>query len=135
MLPEAHIIHVIEDPREIVAQRKTLKSITLKEVEDISSSWLVALVETKQQAQFCSHYMEVKSNEIIEDPFYQGKRILEFLKVEVSREKPGTQVEQYLDLKQEQANTNGTRSLLNQEENALIESITGQTLYDIGLDN
>jgi glycosyltransferase involved in cell wall biosynthesis len=131
-LPEAYFIHVIEDIRSILARKKASGSLSGPVIENITSDWVMSVIETKQQAQFCSHYLEVKIEDFLFDPSGQGQKILEFLDINASLDDLNGLLKNAKYNDEASLNLSSDEAALSAEEILIVESIAGMTLSDSG---
>lgn len=62
-LPEAHFIHIVRDGRDIaVTHRNRDKHLCLSE---LAADWRDSIRETRRQARSCSHYLEMRYEDLI----------------------------------------------------------------------
>jgi glycosyltransferase involved in cell wall biosynthesis len=132
LLPEAHFIHVIEDIRSILARKKTAGSLPVSEIENITSEWIMSVIETKQQAQFCKHYLELKIEDYFIDPVASGGKILEFLHISASANDLKGLIRKTLNDADDSLFLLKDVIALSDEEISIVESMAGMTLKDTG---
>jgi|GEM_PF-6081436 len=66
-LPEAYFIHVIRDGRDVALSKRELEGRSENDIEAQASNWVWQIREARQQAQFCSHYLEIHYEDLITD--------------------------------------------------------------------
>lgn len=65
-LPEAHFIHIIRDGRDVAVSSKGLPFVrNNNNVEALATNWADTIVAARKQARHCSHYIEVRYEDLI----------------------------------------------------------------------
>lgn len=157
--PEAHFIHIIRDGRDVALSYQDLWFGPGKDIREAAMFWLWRIRETRQQAQFIPHYMEVKYEHLVENTEAVLKKIAEFIQLPFDK----TQLEAHLDAKDgldelldiqrgkntisaslwqsifgltpsptDERNIGRWKTELSQEKVLLFERIAGDMLADLG---
>jgi hypothetical protein len=81
ILPEAHFIHVIRDGRDVAVSYRDLWFGPGRDVRAAAMLWLWRIRETRQQAQFLPHYLEVRYETLVSDPEKVLQTIAHFIEL------------------------------------------------------
>jgi hypothetical protein len=81
LLPEARFIHLIRDGRDVAVSYRDLWFGPGCDVKAAALLWMWRIRETRQQAQFLPHYLEVSYEELVSRPQQALRRIAEFIEV------------------------------------------------------
>ena len=68
ILPEARFIHIIRDGRDVAVSYRDLWFGPGRDVRAAAMLWMWRIRETRQQAQFLPHYLEVRYEMLVTDP-------------------------------------------------------------------
>ena len=81
ILPEAHFIHIIRDPRGVALSFRNRERWKRNgnPVANAANIWHRIVMRTRMQARACHSYMEVRYEDLVADPEAQIKRICVFL--------------------------------------------------------
>ncbi len=81
ILPEARFIHLIRDGRDVALSIKDLWFSPGHDVETLAADWAWKIRETRQQAQACKHYLEVRYEDLVQDTTNALKKICTFIEL------------------------------------------------------
>jgi Sulfotransferase family/Glycosyl transferase family 2 len=79
ILPEAHFIHIIRDGRDVALSYRDLWFGPGRDVRAAAMLWMWRIRETRQQAQFLPHYLEVRYEALVSDPEKVLRTIAHFI--------------------------------------------------------
>lgn len=80
ILPEAHFIHIIRDGRDAAASGKGLPFVG-DDVELIGRNWSNQIRETRRQAETCSHYLEIRYEDLVINTTEVLRKICSFVEL------------------------------------------------------
>ena len=78
IIPEARFIHIIRDGRDLTLSIKGLW-FGPNSIDEAAEFWISRIEEGRAQAPGLSHYMELRYEDLLEDPDTQLRRICEFV--------------------------------------------------------
>jgi hypothetical protein len=82
ILPEAHFIHIIRDGRAVALSHRTTWNDNHPDgIRALAADWLTLVTETRRQAATCSHYMEVRYEQLVCSPAEVLREICSFIGV------------------------------------------------------
>ncbi len=84
VLPEAYFIHLIRDGRDVTLSIKDLWFSPGRDIDALAADWVWKVRETRQQAQGCKHYLEVRFEDLVLDTANVLKRICKFIELPYS---------------------------------------------------
>ena len=79
LLPEARFIHIIRDGRDVALSYRDLWFGPGRDVRAAAMLWMWRIRETRQQAQFLPHYLEVRYEALVSDPEEVLRNIARFI--------------------------------------------------------
>ena len=79
ILPEARIIHLIRDGRDVAVSYRDLWFGPGRDVRAAAILWMWRIRETRQQAQFLPHYLEVRYEALVNNPEKTLRDIADFI--------------------------------------------------------
>ena len=68
ILPEAHFLHIIRDGRDVALSQRPLWFAPGRDIETLAAHWRQCVTTCRNDAVRCSHYMEVRYKQLVEDP-------------------------------------------------------------------
>ena len=77
--PEAHFIHIIRDGRDVAISMRKVWWGQNKSIKELAIYWTLRIREARQQAQFLPHYLEVKYEDLLQNPEMILKKIATFI--------------------------------------------------------
>lgn len=80
-LPEAHIIHLIRDGRAVAASRRHLGFGPGFAIRAQAEDWSGSIRAARAQARSCSHYLEVRYEQLVRRPEATLRRVCDFLEL------------------------------------------------------
>ena len=81
LLPEARFVHVIRDGRDVALSSRDLWFGPGADLEAQASNWLWRIREARQQGQGCTHYLEVRYEDLVVDTRVVLERVCRFLEL------------------------------------------------------
>jgi len=82
VLPEAHFIHLVRDGRDAAVSLRECWFSPGSSIEIQASYWRDNVLAARNQGADCSHYMEVRYEDLIRDTHAQLRRICEFVELD-----------------------------------------------------
>lgn len=84
VLPEARFIHIIRDGRDVALSARNLWFGPGKDLEAQATDWVDRITKARRQAKSCSHYVEVRYEDLVREPRKILERLCEFLNLPFS---------------------------------------------------
>jgi len=131
-LPEAHFIHIIRDGRDVALSKRGLGIEPGNEIEAQASSWLWQIREARQQAQFCSHYLEIHYEDLIMDTESVLIKICQFIDLPYSKNLLTQSIGDAYGERSYRTRINNWQSEMGDHDRAKFEAIAGRMLYELG---
>jgi len=79
LLPEAHFVHIIRDGRDVALSLRPMWFAPAHDIETLATHWRQCVTTGRQQGTACTHYMEVRYEQLVEDSREVLREICEFL--------------------------------------------------------
>jgi hypothetical protein len=79
ILPEAHFIHVIRDGRDVALSLRRMWFSPSNEIDALGAYWMNCVMTARQQGARARHYLEVRFEELIQEPIAVLERICRFV--------------------------------------------------------
>lgn len=80
-LPEARFIHVIRDGRDVALSLRALWFGPGNDLEAQARDWVWRIRDTRQEAQSCNHYLEIRYETLVSEPRRVLERVCDFLEL------------------------------------------------------
>lgn len=84
LLPEVYFIHIIRDGRDVALSLKDKWFSPGNNIEDLANNWVYRIRETRRQAQHLSNYLEVRFEDLVNEPEKTLQEICDFIKIPFS---------------------------------------------------
>ncbi|MCU0492805.1 MAG: sulfotransferase [Chloroflexaceae bacterium] len=82
LLPEAYFVHIIRDGRDVMLSLRDLWFAPSKEVGALAHFWQQHVTLTRAQGQRCPHYLEVRYEQLIQEPQVVLQQICDFCQLD-----------------------------------------------------
>jgi glycosyltransferase involved in cell wall biosynthesis len=125
LLPEAKFIHIIRDGRDVAATYKDELGNSDNDIEALATNWVWQISDIRRQSLHTSNYMEIRFEDLINDPRSILSKICEFIELPFSE-----QMLEY-DKKFIKKNTHNGSFDLSKEDQIKFENIAGDMLRDL----
>ena len=80
LFPEAHFIHIIRDGRDVVISTRECEWFGLgNSISEEAGNWMNRIRQTRQLAQNCKHYMEIRYEDLVTDSAEVLRQVCEFI--------------------------------------------------------
>lgn len=87
LLPETRFVHLIRDGRDVALSMRGLWfDAAGGNLEDQAANWVWRIREARQQAAFCPHYLEVRYEDLLENPPEVLRRVCDFIELDYAPE-------------------------------------------------
>ncbi len=84
LLPEVRFIHIIRDGRDVALSYRGKWFGPGNNIEELANHWVYRIRETRRQAQHLSHYMEIRFEDLVNDPETSLKTLCNFIELPFS---------------------------------------------------
>lgn len=79
LLPEARFVHIIRDGRDVAVSVRGLWFAPGKDPETIAHDWCARIRAARAAARRCSHYMEIRYEDLVRRPAEELQRLCRFI--------------------------------------------------------
>lgn len=85
LLPEAHVIHLIRDGRDVALSLRSLWFSPGDRIETLAEDWRHCVTSARRQSRACAGYMEVRFEDLVRDADGELRRICRFVDLPFER--------------------------------------------------
>ena len=126
-LPEARVLHIIRDGRDVALSVRGLWFTPGHDMESIARDWCVRIETARRLSRHCRYYLEVRYEDLVRNPHQMLLRICEFLALSYDplMEQYFTQARQRLDEVNTRYKPDGS-VLISKEERLFIHRFTSR---------
>lgn len=82
LLPEARFVHLIRDGRDVALSLRGLWFSPSNDIAALAAYWRDIVQETRQRGQECTHYLEVRYEELVQHPRRSLERVADFIELD-----------------------------------------------------
>jgi len=81
VLPEAHFIHIVRDPRAVALSYQGRRDWPTTDAMSVAHFWRATILESRRQARTCPHVLEIRYEDLVTQPEAVLRRICAFLQL------------------------------------------------------